>query len=147
MGSDVTRAGVIAVARQWIGTPYHHQASRRGVGCDCLGLVRGVWRDVYGCDPERPPNYTRDWAEAGAAETLLEAAERHLEARDRSSLLAGRVAVFRFRKGAPAKHLGIVTVDGRMVHAMEGLAVAEVVIVPWWQRRIAGVFDFPGLVG
>ena len=29
---------------RWIGTPYRHQASLKGVGCDCLGLVRGVWR-------------------------------------------------------------------------------------------------------
>ncbi|MEM1422329.1 MAG: peptidase P60, partial [Pseudomonadota bacterium] len=31
-------------ASRWIGTPYRHQASLRGVGCDCLGLLRGVWR-------------------------------------------------------------------------------------------------------
>ena len=39
---------VIAAARGWLGTPYHDQASVKGVGCDCLGLVRGVWRDLYG---------------------------------------------------------------------------------------------------
>ena len=33
---------VIAAARGWIGTPYLHQASLKGVGTDCLGLVRGV---------------------------------------------------------------------------------------------------------
>ena len=45
---------IIAEARAWIGTPYHHQAAVKGVGCDCLGLVRGVWRAVYGADPEHP---------------------------------------------------------------------------------------------
>ncbi len=33
---------IIAQARTWIGTPYHHQARLKGVGCDCLGLVVGV---------------------------------------------------------------------------------------------------------
>ena len=41
-------ARVIAIARSWLGTPYHDQASLRGVGCDCLGLARGVWREAVG---------------------------------------------------------------------------------------------------
>ena len=55
---------VVAEARSWIGTPYQHQASLKGVGCDCLGLVRGVWRALYGEEPEHVPAYSRDWAEA-----------------------------------------------------------------------------------
>ena len=35
-------AGIVRAARGWIGTPYVHQASVRGAGCDCLGLLRGV---------------------------------------------------------------------------------------------------------
>ena len=42
---------VIGAARHWLGTPYHDQASLHGVGCDCLGLVRGVWRGLYGPEP------------------------------------------------------------------------------------------------
>lgn len=33
---------IITQARTWLGTPYHHQARLKGVGCDCLGLVVGV---------------------------------------------------------------------------------------------------------
>ena len=43
--SDSTRPHIVAAARRWLGTPYHHQATRQGVGADCLGLVRGVWRE------------------------------------------------------------------------------------------------------
>jgi NlpC/P60 family putative phage cell wall peptidase len=35
------------------------------VGCDCLGLIRGVWREIYGDEPEAIPAYSPDWAEAG----------------------------------------------------------------------------------
>lgn len=49
---------VVIAARAWIGTPYHHQASLMGVGTDCLGLVRGVWRDIHGRDAEAPPAYS-----------------------------------------------------------------------------------------
>ena len=44
-GPDEFTTRIVDLARGWIGTPYLHQASCRGIGCDCLGLVRGVWRD------------------------------------------------------------------------------------------------------
>ena len=58
---------VIAVARSWLGTPYHDQASLRGVGCDCLGLARGVWRQVVGPEPFLIPAYSRDWGRPARA--------------------------------------------------------------------------------
>jgi cell wall-associated NlpC family hydrolase len=78
-----TRANVVSLARSWIGTPYVHQASAKGQGTDCLGLVRGVWRELYGADPEAPPPYTPDWNERRSAEEpLLSAARRHLGDRE-----------------------------------------------------------------
>src|ERR1043166_6538354 len=68
---------IIAIARSWIGTPYVHQASLKGVGCDCLGLLRGIWRELHGEEPEEIPPYSLDWAEATGAETLYMALERH----------------------------------------------------------------------
>ena len=65
---------VIAAARGWLGTPYHDQASVKGVGCDCLGLVRGVWRELHGPEPLPIPPYSRDWGETGTREPLAEAA-------------------------------------------------------------------------
>jgi NlpC/P60 family putative phage cell wall peptidase len=58
----------------WLGTPYHDQASLRGVGCDCLGLARGVWREVVGPEPFPIPPYSRDWGETGPREVLAEGA-------------------------------------------------------------------------
>jgi NlpC/P60 family putative phage cell wall peptidase len=49
---------VIAAARLWLGTPYVHQASVLGAGCDCLGLARGIWRDLHGPEPVTPPPLT-----------------------------------------------------------------------------------------
>jgi NlpC/P60 family putative phage cell wall peptidase len=97
MFPSLTRALVVDAARAWIGTPYHHQASLRGVGTDCLGLVRGIWREVYGVDAEEPPAYTRDWAEAASYETMLEAAARHLDAISALDVEPGDVVIFRLR--------------------------------------------------
>ena len=44
MTSEELDAAILAECRAWIGTPYRHQASVKGVGCDCLGLLRGIWR-------------------------------------------------------------------------------------------------------
>lgn len=141
-----SRADVVALARGWIGTPYHHQASRHGVGADCLGLVRGVWRELYGTDAEAPPPYTRDWAEASGREPLLEAAVRHLVPIALGEARAGDVVVFRLRAGLPAKHAAILTGEVSFVHAMEGGPAGEVALAPWWRRRIAAAFSFPGTI-
>lgn len=142
---SVARSDIVDAARAWIGTPYHHQASCRGVGADCLGLVRGVWRDLYGQDAEVPPGYSRDWAEASGRETLLQAAGRHLVEVRLETAGAGDVVVFRYRAQLAAKHAGILTSAGSFVHAMEGAPAAEVALSSWWRRRIAGVFAFPGI--
>lgn len=145
MRPTLTRATIVDAARAWIGTPYHHQASRRGIGTDCLGLVRGVWRDLYGSDAETPPAYSRDWAEAGGQETMLDAASRHLVRIPLSEIEPGDVVVFRLRSGVVAKHAAIIVCPSTMVHAMEGVPVCEVSLSHWWRRRIAGAFRFPDL--
>lgn len=148
----MTRDAIVAAARGWIGTPYLHRASLKGVGADCLGLVRGVWREVCGPEPEAAPPYTPDWAERLGEDTLLAAARRHLVERAVGQSRPGDVLVFRMAAGVPAKHCAIlVTSDGpdgdpgRIVHAYWGHAVTETRLVPWWRRRIAAVFAFPGL--
>jgi NlpC/P60 family putative phage cell wall peptidase len=141
----VTRDEIVAAARAWIGTPYHHQASVRGVGADCLGLVRGIWRDLYGDDAEVPPAYSKDWAEANNREAMLEAASRHLKAISATAIAPGDVIVFRLRQGFVAKHAAILASASTMIHAMEGAPASEVVLSSWWRRRIAGAFRFPNL--
>jgi NlpC/P60 family putative phage cell wall peptidase len=139
------RNDIIAEARRWIGTPYRHQASRQGIGCDCLGLVRGVWRALYGEEPERAPPYAPDWAEASGEETLALAAARHLIAIPRDAFAPGDIVLFRWRAHLPAKHAAIVTSAETMVHAHDGAAVTEVALAPWWRRRLAYAFRFPGV--
>ncbi len=141
---------VVILARTWLGTPYHHQASVRGHGCDCLGLVRGVYRELYGRDAEAPPAYSRDLAEATGTETLIEAARRHLvEVEPFEAPAIGDVLIFRLRPGAMAKHCGIITNLpganrwGRMIHAFESGPVCEVSMHRWWDDRIAVSFRFP----
>ncbi|WP_292070703.1 NlpC/P60 family protein [Brevundimonas sp. UBA7534] len=139
---------VVAAARGWLGTPYRHQVSVKGAGADCLGLVRGVWRELVGEEPQDVPAYAADWAEVGGEETLLEAAGRWLEAVSVGEMRAGDVLLFRMAEGAAVKHCAILSdVEGtepRMIHAYWGRSVVESWMGPWWRRRLAAVFRFPG---
>lgn len=141
----LTRAMIVGETRAWIGTPYRHQASLKGVGCDCLGLVRGVWRALLGTEPELPPAYSADWAEASGEETLALAAARHLVPIMRDALQPGDIVLFRWRGNLPAKHAAILVSPDRMVHAHDGAAVSEVYFAPWWHRRLAFAYSFPGV--
>lgn len=140
------RSAIITEARGWIGTRYRHQASVKGVGCDCLGLIRGVWRNLIGDEPEPIRAYAPDWAEATGEETLAGAGFRHLVPIDPQNYAVGDVVLFRWREGFVAKHAAIVSENGRMIHAHDGASVCEVALAPWWQRRIAYAFAFPGVM-
>jgi NlpC/P60 family putative phage cell wall peptidase len=146
MTPAVGRHDVVAIARGWIGTPYRHQASVAGVGTDCLGLVRGIWRTIYGSEPQSIPPYSRDWAEASGEEAMLAAARRCLVEVAAADMRPGDVLAFRWRRGAVAKHAGVLASPGSMIHAAEGVAVAEVPLSPWWRRRLVATFQFPGIV-
>lgn len=116
-GVGIDPCAVVAAARTWIGTPYHHQASLKGVGADCLGLIRGVWRDLYGTEAERPPGYSRDWGEASGEETLIAAATRHLLPKSIAAAQPGDVIIFRMREGAVAKHAAVLATRAIPRHA------------------------------
>jgi NlpC/P60 family putative phage cell wall peptidase len=140
-----TRALILAHTRAWIGTPYHQQASTLGVGADCLGLIRGVFRTLYGREAQSLPAYTRDWAEAIGEETMLAAARQHLIEITPAAAQPGDVLIFRFRRATMAKHAAILSGPASMIHALEDAAVCEVPLNSWWRRRIAGAFAFPGV--
>lgn len=147
------RLRALAEARGWIGTPYRHQSSCKGAGADCLGLLRGVWRALYGREPEPVPAYTPDWSEAAGQERLWQAARRHLIARPLSQAGPGDVVLFRMAPAAVAKHLGLVSAGcpdapgGRFIHAYSGHGVVESALSAPWRRRVVAAFALPSLPG
>lgn len=167
----IARDEIVAAARAWVGTPYHHQASMKGVGCDCLGLIRGIWRELVAGEPEALPAYARDWGDATGAELLMEAGCRHLIRLDDITQAApGDVLAFRMQAGV-TKHAGVLSAgysEARsallerqesiealsrsallerqtFIHAREEIGVVEVTLTRWWRRRVVAAFSFPGV--
>lgn len=139
----IERTDIIRVARSWIGTPYIHQASVKGVGCDCLGLLRGVWRELHGNEPEEAPPYSPDWADATGEESLYKALARHFREIDRRDAAPGDIALFRMLPNAPAKHCGILASNPHgptLIHARQNKQVSEEAFSNWWRRRMTYAF-------
>lgn len=133
---------IVGAARGWLGTPYRHRASTRGAGCDCLGLIRGVWRTLYGGEPVAVPNYGADWRDATRRDGLLEAARALMEPAQ-GEPRAGQLVLFRLQRTLPPRHCGIMVSGDRFIHAQEGLGVVEANLSESWRRRLAGAFAFP----
>jgi NlpC/P60 family putative phage cell wall peptidase len=137
---------VVAAARGWIGTPYVHQASCKGAGCDCLGLLRGVWREVIGEEPETVPAYSKDWSEPEGEERLWRVGLRHMAVKRPDDQAEGDVLLFRMRDGAVAKHLGLQAQVGpgaSFIHAYSGHGVIESALSAPWARRVVARFALP----
>ena len=134
---------IVNTARSWVGTPYHHQASLKGVGVDCIGLVRGVYRELYGVEPPELLNYSADWGDSNGNEEIVLAAYRYLEPVPLDALQPGDVILVRWAKHRVAKHCMILTHDGRAVHAYNRAPVTEIHLSDWWRQRIVYAFRFP----
>jgi NlpC/P60 family putative phage cell wall peptidase len=147
-----SREEIVSAARLWIGTPYHHQASRCGTGADCLGLVRGVYRDASGVEPVKPPPYNPAWAEISLKDDLLNAAQQYLVPRElawgelaalKQNVLPGDILVFKMFPRSASKHCGIVSSPGKMIHAYDPHGTVETPLGDDWLRKVRGVFAYP----
>ncbi|MBK5911472.1 hypothetical protein CCR85_08205 [Rhodothalassium salexigens] len=128
---------IVALARRWLGTPWHHQGRVRGVGVDCAGLVIGVARDL-GLDPVDVTGYAR----RPDSDELARLVRAHLA--EIPLARAGPGAVLLLRIDDRAQHLGILT-DVGLLHAYApARRVVEHRIDALWAERIVGAFVFPG---
>lgn len=151
---DRLRRLALDEAMQWRGTPYRHKASNRDPGADrdwgadFYGLLRGIWRALYGVELEAH-DYAPDWAAPGEEE-LLAILRRNMVEIPLADAREGDVVTFRMAAGVPVRHLAILSADPcerhkerRMVHAYWGRAVVESWMGQWWETRLAFAFTWP----
>ena len=76
------------------------------------GLIRGVY-SAFWPETEQPPAYSPNWAEANSEETLANAAKRYLLPVDQDVLSPSNILLFRYKRGYPAKHAGMLIDETR----------------------------------
>jgi NlpC/P60 family putative phage cell wall peptidase len=135
----VTRAEVIAEAKEWIDTPFHHQASVKGVGTDCGGLVRGVYNRLGVETPNCPVDYARTPSNDRLRQIILNYAVRT------STPKPGDIILFVLLK--EPQHVGILTDRNTVIHAYEpNRKVIEHRLDDKWKRRIESYYTYPEIV-
>lgn len=150
---QITRETIVAQARTWLGTRFHHQGRVKGVGCDCLGLIVGVARELGLTDEQGnlladydQPNYSPLPDGRG----LKSAVSLHLhELPSIGEALPGDVPLFRFQQDP--QHVGILSIlpDGALglIHCYSNTGmVVEHRLNDTWRRMIVAVYRFPSLL-
>lgn len=145
-----TRAHVVATAKEWLGTRWLHQASLKGVGTDCIGLIAGVAAecgvaeaDKWAHDPHRQ-NYGRE----PDHKMLLAACDAYLDRIAFAAAVPGDVLLFRF--AAEPQHFGILSrrAPDYVIHAYaQARKVVENRLDELWRSRLVAVYRLRGLDG
>lgn len=122
------RSQVVATARSWLGTPFHHGARLKGTGVDCGQFLIAVYSEC-GLVPDISPRlafYAPDWFMHTDDDRLLEWVAKFCYNAPRESAAPGDIVLFRY--GRSASHGAIVLEwgeEGRVIHAFRGAGVIE----------------------
>ena len=143
MTATATRAEVIAAAREWLGTRWHHQGRLKGVGVDCAGLVIGVAHQLNLATFDIS-NYDRV-PDGNQLASICHAQMSRINAAD---LAPGDVMLMRFT-GEP-QHLAFVgDYPGGELSIIHAYAFARKVIETRlddvWKSRVVEAFVLPGV--
>lgn len=147
----ISRTAIVAEARPWLGTPWHHQAAAKGVGCDCIGLIRGVAEPFLG-PIDIALDYSPRWHLYRAEPLMHRIFSEWCEEIDPAEAQAGDVLCFGVGKG-PAHHCGYVSPVGLIHCYREAGRVVEQSMTEWWRRtdgrsraaaQLRHAFRFPG---
>jgi NlpC/P60 family putative phage cell wall peptidase len=108
------RESIVAEARTWIGTPYHHKAHVKGHGVDCAWMPIEVYRHFGFIPPDFDPgHYASDWYMHKSEEIYLRQVEKF--GRRIEAAKPGDFALFKL--GRCACHGAIVIDPDHVIHA------------------------------
>ncbi len=139
------RTDIIRAARGWLGTPWKHQASCRGAGVDCIGLIAGVAAECGSIEAQRFLS-TPEWRCYGRDPDpafMFSVADELMERIPRTDALPADVLVFRC--GRHPMHFGWSAPDDGLVHAWAGARRVVEHHIGEWQARIVRAYRLRGV--
>lgn len=144
-----TRADIVAEARAWIGTPWHHQAHAKGIGADCIGLIGGVALalGLPGAEEwERTPAF-HDYGRTPDPQLLITGCDYLLDRIPLTGYGAGDVLLYAFERDP--MHFAIVTETAnprRIVHAYAQRRRVVEQSMPLAGARLVRAYGFRGVM-
>jgi cell wall-associated NlpC family hydrolase len=110
---DEWRDWIVAEARSFRYTPFHHQGRVKGVGVDCAGLLYQVYGPVFGPFKPFPKDYPADWWAHKDDDRYLDFILPYVE--EVPKPIKGGFSMWRI--GRNFAHSGIFTERGTYIHA------------------------------
>jgi NlpC/P60 family putative phage cell wall peptidase len=144
----LTRDEIITEARQWIGSEWQHQASLKGVACDCIGLIRGCHAELTGKPLAESVDYPRSAYYYCREEKLYPELKKYMEEIPLEEAQPGDVLTFATKTRFPDHHVGILSHNGFFVHACGDIGVQKVIesrLDDRWGKCLRHAFRFPGV--
>lgn len=134
-----TPADIIATARSWLDTPFHHQGRLRGVGVDCIGLIVGVAAELGIATPDQT-----GYARTPSGGLLRHALDAALTAAP--DLAPARIVLMRWE--SEDMHVGLLAEHPAgglsLIHAYaQARRVVEHYLDDIWADRITAIYYFP----
>lgn len=142
---------MVAVAREWLRTPYVHQHRAKGVGADCAGLIHGVGHEArvlqvapdllapflaYSTTPN--PHFLGRYLRAFYMPSIFDRTDDPPD---------GSIAWMGWRKHLPM-HLAIIaTAYGRrtIIHSCQPFTMCvEHTLDEQWRSKVQSWWDYPG---
>jgi len=128
----------VAMARSYVGTPFHHQGRLPEVGLDCAGVVVCAAR-ACGYDVQDVQGYGRIPANGLLEQAVLS----HCDQVPIADARNGDIMLFAFRN--EPQHLAIYA-DGMIIHAyMQVNKVVENSLDDVWRSRLRGCYRLRGM--
>lgn len=126
---------IVAEALSWVGTPFHHQGRKKGVGVDCVGFLLEIFRP-FGIVDFDMDGYARAPDQTLLVETLDQKAIK-LDVIDISIIQP--VDILLFRIGRREQHVALATDNQNIVHATAKYGVRHHHIHPF-RNRLSGIY-------
>lgn len=140
-------AAVVAEARTWMGTPWAHQASAKGLATDCIGLIVGVARALgikEAADYDAAID-VRGYGRQPDPVALLAATDVYLQRIDLDAADVGDIYLLRFERDPMHFAIRSRADPPYIIHAVELRGgVVEHRIDKTWRDRIMRAYRYRG---
>lgn len=148
MTKQITNQDVVQEALEWVGTPYHHRTALKQKGVDCIGLILGVYAQIFNEElfpRSELPIYSPDWRDATKRDNMLILARKHFKRVPKGQEQPGDVRMFRMKHDSICKHCAFQINDFEILHAYSGHKVCIGELTKVWKLRTVETFRFKNL--